>query len=620
MSSTTRRSTPRGGQTLDDRYEIVRRAGRGGMATVYEALDLRLSRTVAVKVMHDGLGADADFASRFDAEARATALLCHPNVVSVFDQGIDGDRPYMVMEYVRGCTLRQLLSREAPLDPLRTLDLLEPVVAALAAAHQAGLVHRDVKPENVLISDRGHVKVADFGLARAVEAAGPGEAGGMVIGTVSYIAPELVSGGHADPRSDVYSLGILTYEMLTGQKPHRGDSPVDVAHAHVHRDVPPPSRALASTLGGTTIPSYLDTFVRTACARHRAQRPADATVLLSHLRTAREALALGVGDDDTLDAVMRQTSVEDADRARERVPAMVAAAAHVTRDVRFTPGLRGTPTLELATDGIPYYSDGGPSPLSPHSPVTRMLPILPPPREWRATAVHRRRRALVGVVALLLTAAIVLGGWWLAFGRLVAVTGMTGLSQGGATALARDSGLRVSTHAEYSETVPAGQVSRTDPGPGTRIEPGATIEVVLSRGPERLEVPELTGLSADAAVRALAALGLDTGTVTRARDDDVEAGHVLSQSTPGGILVPRGAAIDYVVSDGPAPVTIGRFSGRPTQQVRRELRAAGLFVRVVGVRSATVPAGLIVGQDAVGTVHRGDTIRLTQSLGARPSG
>lgn len=221
------------GSTLDDRYQIVRRIARGGMATVFEAMDLRLARTVAVKVMHPGLDDDGDVAARFDTEARAAALLSHPNVVAVFDQGRDEGRPYIVMEYVRGITLRQLITLEAPFSAAHALQLFEPVVAALAAAHEAGLIHRDVKPENVLISERGQVKVADFGLARPVTAATVAE-GGVVIGTVSYIAPELVSRGHASPRSDVYSLGILLYELLTGLKPYRGTSPVEVAYAHVH--------------------------------------------------------------------------------------------------------------------------------------------------------------------------------------------------------------------------------------------------------------------------------------------------------------------------------------------------------------------------------------------------
>lgn len=229
------------GRALDDRYEIIARLARGGMATVYRAEDRRLDRTVAVKVMHEGLGDDQDFATNFDREARAAAHLSHPNIVSVFDQGNDFGRPYIVMELVEGSTLRRLVSRDAPLTPTRSLDLIDPILSALAAAHDSGLIHRDVKPENVLISRRGLLKVADFGLARAVTAQSAAATQGLLVGTVSYLPPELVEHGYADTRSDVYSAGIMLFEMLTGRKPHTGDTPIQVAYAHVHRDVPKPS-------------------------------------------------------------------------------------------------------------------------------------------------------------------------------------------------------------------------------------------------------------------------------------------------------------------------------------------------------------------------------------------
>ena len=235
------------GQLLDGRYQITQRLARGGMATVYQAVDTRLTRTVAVKVMHVGLGDDAEFARKFDREARAAAKLSHPNVVSVFDQGqdrLDGhvSRPYIVMEYVDGRTLRDVINREAPVPPLRALELIEPVLAALASAHDAGLVHRDVKPENVLISDRGQLKVADFGLAKAISSQTSTATQGLLIGTVSYLPPELVLSGRADARSDVYSAGVVLFELLTGCKPHTGETPIQVAYAHVHNDVPAPSR------------------------------------------------------------------------------------------------------------------------------------------------------------------------------------------------------------------------------------------------------------------------------------------------------------------------------------------------------------------------------------------
>ena len=257
------------GRLLDGRYQITERLARGGMATVYRAVDTRLTRTVAVKVMHVGLGDDAEFARKFDREARAAARLSHPNVVAVFDQGQDiieghSSRPYIVMEHIEGYTLRDVINTESPLRPLRALEVIEPVLAALAAAHDAGLVHRDVKPENVLISDRGQIKVADFGLAKAVSSQTSTATQGLLIGTVSYLPPELVLSGRADARSDVYSTGVVLFELLTGLKPHTGDTPIQVAYAHVHSDVPAPS----TFPNAGPIPPYLDALVVRATSRN----------------------------------------------------------------------------------------------------------------------------------------------------------------------------------------------------------------------------------------------------------------------------------------------------------------------------------------------------------------
>jgi serine/threonine-protein kinase len=266
------------------------------MATVYEATDTRLDRTVAVKVMHAGLGDDDEFSRRFRREAQAAARLAHHNVVAVFDQGDDDGTLFLVMEYVPGITLRDLIRTEAPMSPARALTVIEPVLSALGAAHRAGMIHRDVKPENVLLADDGRVKVADFGLARAVSSETQHTSTGVLIGTVSYLSPELVVDGHADARSDVYAVGVLIYEMLTGQKPHQADSPIQVAYKHVHEDIPPPSRLMPS------LPPYVDALVARATARDTSLRPADAAVLLHQLRRVRHALEHGVVDDPELTA------------------------------------------------------------------------------------------------------------------------------------------------------------------------------------------------------------------------------------------------------------------------------------------------------------------------------
>ena len=291
------------GRVLDGRYRVGPKIARGGMATVYEATDLRLDRTVAVKVMHEALADDEEFVNRFQREARSAARLAHHNVVAVFDTGDDNGTLFLVMEYVPGLTLRDLIRKEAPMSPAKALAVIEPVLSALAAAHDAGILHRDVKPENVLLADDGRVKVADFGLARAINSDTQHTAtGGVLIGTVSYLSPELVVNGKADARADVYAAGVLIYEMLTGHKPHQADSPIQVAYKHVHEDIPAPS---ASTRG---IPPYVDALVARATARDTALRPADARVLLHQVRRVRHALDHGVTHDPELLADLTPTT------------------------------------------------------------------------------------------------------------------------------------------------------------------------------------------------------------------------------------------------------------------------------------------------------------------------
>ena len=617
--SSARNGDPLVGLVLDDRYEIVRRLARGGMATVYVATDLRLSRTVAVKVMNEGLGDDDEFVARFDAEARAAAHLSHPHVVSVFDQGCDLGRPYIVMEYVEGCTLRQLITREAPMDPLRALELVEPVVAALAAAHAAGLIHRDVKPENVLISDRGQIKVADFGLARAVTAATHTGTQGLVIGTVSYIAPELVTRGHADPRSDVYSMGVVLYEMLTGHKPHTGDTPIQVAYAHVHHEITAPSLELSTSWRDSRhgIPPYLDALVVTATSRRREDRPTDAGVLLAHLRQAREALAHGVTDDPALTERMRRATADVTTGVTERVPSLVGAPHALdawTREVRFKPSTPVSPTSESSADGVPYYSSGR-GPATPLSPATRTLPALdaPPPQQPRR---RRGRLAATLLVLLALVAGVSYGGWYLLEGRWTTAPPLVRLTQADALSAAEAAGLGVDFEREYSEDVPVGLVTRTDPDVGGRVLRQGTVVAFLSRGPERYPVPELVGLPREKALASVTAGFLAVGVVTDAYDDDVAAGVVVSQSLEAGTQVKKASAVDLVVSKGPAPVQVADFTGKKFTAAKSTLEKAGLTVTATEENSATVAKGLVISQaPASGELRRGDTVTFVVSKG-----
>ncbi|NNG89555.1 serine/threonine protein kinase, partial [Streptomyces cacaoi] len=271
------------GQVLDGRYRVEARVAVGGMATVYRATDTRLDRVLALKVMHPSLATDDAFVARFIREAKSAARLAHPNVVGVFDQGTDGTYVYLAMEYVSGCTLRDVLRDRGALQPRAALDVLEPVLAALGSAHRAGLVHRDMKPENVLIGDDGRVKVADFGLVRAVDSHTSATTD-SILGTVSYLAPEQIEDGTADTRTDLYACGVMLYEMLTGGKPYAGGTPAQVLYQHLNTDVPPPSESVPGLAGP------LDALVARAAARNPDARPEDAAALLAEVRTARAGL------------------------------------------------------------------------------------------------------------------------------------------------------------------------------------------------------------------------------------------------------------------------------------------------------------------------------------------
>lgn len=629
------------GHALEGRYEITSRLARGGMATVYRAVDRRLDRTVAVKIMHEGLGDDQAFATNFDREARSAALLTHPNIVSVFDQGNDSGRPFIVMELVEGSTLRRLVSREAPLAPLRALDLIDPVLAALAAAHDAGLIHRDVKPENVLISRRGQLKVADFGLARAVTSQSAAATQGLLIGTVSYLPPELVEHGHADTRSDVYSAGIVLFEMLTGRKPHTGDSPIQVAYAHVHKDVPKPSAWVQadwrSSLEG--IPPYLDALVGAATSRDPDGRPNDARAFLDCVRRARKALSNGIMHDPGLTALLADPNAADdtepvdieytptrralAALATSRSSASGPTAAVLAAAVEDAPADPGGDAgeAEHAAALVLHRDDGGGPEATDPSPLTGPEDA----RDWadsgayeiaRETRTRRARRALVALLVVVLLGLAGTGTWWLVDGRFVAAPTVTSMTQPEAAAAAKAAGLGFATTEEYSETVPAGTVMATVPGPGEDIARGATLTAVLSRGPERYAVPPVVGRGLDEARQALVANHLVAGAVTEEWSETAEVGTVVATGTQEGTSVKPDTVVDLVVSKGREPITVTNWYNRDGDDAVASMAAQGLKVVTQARTSDEVAAGRVVGQTpSDGTLHRGDTVTVAISEG-----
>jgi eukaryotic-like serine/threonine-protein kinase len=600
-------SDPLVGRLLDGRYQITQRLARGGMATVYRAVDMRLTRTVAVKVMHVGLGDEAEFARKFDREARAAAKLSHPNVVSVFDQGQDvegsNSRPYIVMEYVEGQTLRDVLNREAPLPPARALEVMEPVLAALGAAHDAGLVHRDVKPENVLISDRGRIKVADFGLAKAVSSQSSTATQGLLIGTVSYLPPELVVAGRADARSDVYSAGVVLFELLTGRKPHTGDTPIQIAYAHVHRDVPPPS---VGPTGGP-IPPYVDALVTRATARDGNLRQPDAKVLLAQVRRARIALQQGLADDPELTRELRSAPRQAAgeakrDRADYEVTQMVPTPVPVAQAQP-----RSSVTPRTVIDAPP------PAIARPlHAQTAERLAATE--RERRAR--KRRRGWLAFLLVVLISASAALAGWYLTEGRFTTAPALDSLSKAEAEQVVAKVGLSIDFSEAYSETVARGMVISTKPGPGTKILKGAKIEAALSKGPERYQMPAVVGLSESAAQAAIEKAKLTVGKVADGYSDQVAVGTVLSASQQPGVRLKKRTAINLVVCAGPKPIPITDYRGTPYDAAAAALTSAGFRVVEKSSYSHKVAKDLVLRQDPrSGGAAPGTTVTLTRSLG-----
>ena len=581
---------PMTGRVLDNRYRIGSRIARGGMASVYEATDIRLDRTVAIKIMHPGLGDDDEFAARFVREARAAARLSHPNVVAVYDQGDDDGVVFLSMELIDGITLRDVIRKEAPLPPARALALLEPILSALAAAHRAGLIHRDVKPENVLIADDGRIKVADFGLARAVSADTQHTAtGGVLIGTVSYLAPELVVDGRADARADVYAAGVVLFELLTGAKPHEGESPIQVAYKHVHEDVPAPSSLVPG------IPAYVDALVARATARDRSARPADAAVLLHQARRVSHALAEGVVDDPDLTTDLTPLVTQ------------VRADRETTTPDPFD-------SHEMAALLEPREAAERTTLLRTQAPPTPPVDRTPSPRGRR-----RRRGLVLTLLAVLLVAGLGVGAWWFLDGRYVSTPSVLGLAKADAQAELEDAGLSVEWGEKaYSETVEAGHVIATDPDPGGKVLDGGTVTVTLSLGKERYDVPRLKGMTEDEAQDALAETNLGYGTTTAQWSDTVPKGQVISSNPKAGTTLRPDSPVDLVVSKGPKPVDLKEWVGKPVDDALAWLEARGLTGKVVEEQySDSVGKGDVISMDpAAGTtVLRGDEVSFVVSRG-----
>ena len=566
------------GTLVDGRYRVISRIARGGMATVYEALDTRLDRTVALKMMSTALAEDPGFVTRFRREARAAAQLSHPHVVGVFDQGEADGLPYLAMEYVQGRTLRDVLRDYGALSPEQALTVLDPVLEALSAAHDAGFVHRDVKPENILISDDGRVKVTDFGLARAVTTTTTATQG-MIIGTVAYLSPEHVEHGDADARSDVYGSGICLFEMVTGQVPFAAENPITVAYQHVNADVPAPSSLRR------TIPPDVDALVATATRRDPNLRYPDCRAFLADVRRVRRSLPppqpLSKDSHDTL--VVPDDLALAAAAGATPVPAVTARP--------LTPG-----ESAAGTTGSAAQSGG------------------------------RRRRRRGWVIAILLLLAVggaAAAGWYLAAGpgKQVTVPGILGLDEQAAATALQDVGLRLEVSGqEFSETVAAGLVLSSDPAPGASTGVDSLISVVLSQGPERYAVPDVVGEPLAIARTTLSEANLGVGIITEDWDSSIAAGSIVSTVPGVGEELMSGTLIDIVVSKGPKPVKIPGLTGVPADEASAQLEAAGLIVTTSEEFSGSIASGLVISTspDKGARVSVGGTVELVVSKGPPP--
>jgi len=565
------------GRLLDGRYRLDAPIARGGMATVYAATDTRLDRPVAVKVMRPGLADDPDFVERFAREARAAARLSSPEVVAVHDQGTDAvtGTAYLVMERVSGGTLRDVLREQGALPPSQALDLLEPVLVALAAAHAAGLVHRDVKPENVLLSADGRVKVADFGLARAIVTSSVTATTGVLIGTVAYLAPEQVEHGRTDTRTDVYAAGILLFELLTGRPPYASESPMAVAFRHVHDDVPPPGRVVEG------IPAGLDDLVVRATRRDPAARPVDAGAFLAQLRAVRADLGDAAPGPVVRRAgaptlvVPRSELVGDRPTGRRRhVLGLLAALVAVVVLAGGWWALVGRWTDAPAVVGLTETQAR--EALSAEGFTVEELPAVHSDRVPEDHVVDQDPVADGRVVAGgTITLTTSLGP------DRREVPEVVGRTREQATAALEDVGLVAGEVREAFSDRPVGAVVGTEPEQGASLPPDTEVVLVLSKGVEMLGVPDVQGASRADAERAITSAGF-APQVSEVFSEDVAKGRVADQSPSSG-RAPRGSGVTLEVSRGPELVTVPDVVGEDRDAAERTLEAAGLTVRVVAI-------------------------------------
>ncbi|MFD5225850.1 Stk1 family PASTA domain-containing Ser/Thr kinase [Microbacterium sp. NPDC058342] len=577
----TPQADPLIGRLVDGRYRVRARIARGGMATVYVATDMRLERRIALKVMHAHLSDDSAFQSRFIQEARSAARLADPHVVNVFDQGQDGELAYLVMEYLPGITLRELMREQKRLTVAQTITIMDAILSGLAAAHRAGIVHRDVKPENVLLAEDGRIKIGDFGLARATTA--NTATGAQLLGTIAYLAPELVTRGTADARSDIYALGIMLYEMLVGEQPYKGEQPMQIAFQHATEQVPRPS------VRNPGVPEQLDELVLWATDKSPDERPLNAQEMLDRLREIERELGV------------------------TPVPTATTASSGDHDSGAVTKILPGTPVISNPTVAVAAEADNG-------------------SRLRRRTARRRARGALLLSLVMLLAVAAGGAGWWFGSGpgSLIAVPQVAGMTTADAESAVSAEGLEPTTTTKSSIEVPAGEVIDSDPAAGERVEKESTVTLIVSSGPAQHTLGTLSGLTEDEARETLTANNVEVSDEVQEYFAKLDRGLVLNvRITPraGGEAYACGDGCDVFEADsaliqlslGPVPSVVGK-SLADAEQILGDARLK------IGDRneewSDTVAKGSVIAQATErpggGSWRPGDAVSLTVSKGPQP--
>ena len=570
------------GELIDNRYLLQRLIASGGMASIYSALDTRLDRPVAVKIMHDHLANDEAFVSRFIKEAKATAALSHPNIVSIQDQGWNQGGPpavFIVMELVEGTTLRDLLNESSPLSIEQAFQIINPVLSALSAAHKIGIIHRDIKPENILISRDGRIKVADFGLARNTSMAQTMTAeSSVILGSVSYLSPEQVQRGVADSRSDIYAMGILIFEMLTGSKPYDGETPIQIAYRHVNDRIPELVKIKSD------IPKNLSDLIFSATSPNPDLRPRDAEELLNSMRQIQVEL----------DPKRRQMSLE------LDIPPLATK-----------PSKRNKVSVASAFEGLKEKTT---QLISANSSITKKAEDSVSTKRRKVSRRVKRNR----IIASLILVSVIFGVFrWFDNDR-IAVPSLVGLSKSEASTVLSQLGLRTEIAEEiFSEDIDKGKIISTKPGGGGKVSPDGVVGLVVSKGQERILLTALKGTTPDIASQKIADLGLSVGEIIENFDSVVEAGFVIGTNPKEQTPVKRGSIVNIIVSKGIEKVSLSSYIGKGGEQALSELTESGFDVEIEYKFSENIFRGQVISQSPEGSnsIEKGSKILLAVSKG-----